>query len=293
MSVVEALERTPKEINDKDRTGTTPLHWAVRLKDMSLLRLLLAWKADTNVGNVRGQTPLFEAASHNQPDFAHELIDAGADVNASSKNGSTPLMLAVQQKSTTMVKYLLSVGAEPDATRFDGSTSLHLLTPSWEDPEDVVEIVEQLVAAGMNLDIQCNLGWTPLQWALRYDDERLVAALLRYGADLTVVDGAGSTIFHLAAIYCSKLTINLLGDALQLHMVDPDALDNSSMTAVDRFNERLLGRHQKGWVRKEASDEDFLAFQLLLGKIRLGYNASGDASDSEEEEFHDTVERLE
>jgi ankyrin repeat protein len=75
-----------------DRTGWTPLHWAVRFGRKEVAELLIAKGADVNAKQaVEGETPLHLATWDGYKEIAELLINNGADVNAKDEDGRTPL----------------------------------------------------------------------------------------------------------------------------------------------------------------------------------------------------------
>jgi len=65
-----------------DAQGTPALHWAVRVDDADLTRLLLSSGADAKLANRYGMTPLTLAVTNGNPTIIRLLLDAGADANA-------------------------------------------------------------------------------------------------------------------------------------------------------------------------------------------------------------------
>ena len=119
---------------------------------------LIAHGADVNAANTFGGTvkfgaielvqvtPLHYAAPYCGADVVKLLVDAGAKVNAADVRGMTPLMLAVasEHQDAGVVRRLLEAGADPN----------------WRS----------------------KTGETPLDWARKYGDRGVIAALGEAGA---------------------------------------------------------------------------------------------------------------
>ena len=90
------VEFAPQRIDEANRYGETPLHWAARNDQEAAISLLLSAKADVNKSDSNGWTPLHYAAGRDQeaPAAVSLLLSAKADVNKTDSNGTTPLCFA-------------------------------------------------------------------------------------------------------------------------------------------------------------------------------------------------------
>lgn len=105
----------------------TPLHYAVKLLNIPIIKLLIEHGADVNKANSNGETPLHDAANSFVPikstEVAKLLIENGADIDHQGEYGETPLMRAVFRHNVPMVKLLIegvyhkqieTLGKEPE-----------------------------------------------------------------------------------------------------------------------------------------------------------------------------------
>lgn len=81
----------PANINPMQRYGWTPLHWAARHGQTSVVQRLLNEGAEIDAREHMGRTALHVATMGNHRDTAELLIARGADVNARDRWGVTPL----------------------------------------------------------------------------------------------------------------------------------------------------------------------------------------------------------
>ena len=110
---------------------------------------------------------------------------------STDKTLAVPLLFDVQAGSDTAletVRYLVSLGADPKGKNEDGATTLEKLC-------DNAEIVKYLIGMGVDINAKDNDGNTAL---LEVDDEDAAVFLLDSGADATVQNGFGDTIFSQA-----------------------------------------------------------------------------------------------
>ncbi|MBU1535948.1 ankyrin repeat domain-containing protein, partial [Myxococcota bacterium] len=88
--------------------GWTPLHLAASFGRISIVKYLVALKANVNAVSATGVTPLHCAASKGHGAVVRLLIGAGAKNEAVTHAGETPLHLAAREGSAGAVKELLA-----------------------------------------------------------------------------------------------------------------------------------------------------------------------------------------
>jgi serine/threonine-protein phosphatase 6 regulatory ankyrin repeat subunit B len=159
--MLKALLEGGADPNRLDGGGNSPLLGAVMQGAQPAVELLLAYKADPNVGRPQNQwTPLQEAAERGSKDIAEVLLKAGADVNAKSKNGWTPLLIAVSREQREVAELLLANHADPNAKSDIGQTPLHIAVNSGQR-----ELAELLLANKADPNERDKSGRTPLDLA--------------------------------------------------------------------------------------------------------------------------------
>jgi uncharacterized protein len=125
--------RTTGSLSWVDFTGQTPFLTAALAADTTVMRLLLKYGADPNIGTFEGTTPLMAAAGVNwvvnqtydegpaaqleAVKLCHEL---GNDVNAVNSMGLTALMGAANRGSDDIIKFLVEQGAKLDLKDKEG-----------------------------------------------------------------------------------------------------------------------------------------------------------------------------
>ena len=96
----------PIPLDDTNRDGLSPLHFAVENGNPRVVRDLIADGARLNAKDVQGRTPLIIAVKTRNLKIAAELITAGADINAETRNGWTALSLAVKSGNPQMIELI-------------------------------------------------------------------------------------------------------------------------------------------------------------------------------------------
>ncbi len=116
LEIVKILVKNGANIDIQDGNGLTPLHYAVGQRRYEIVKYLIFHGADVNVKNVYGITPLHQAAFSGDMKTVEFLINAGADVSAKNLNGSTPYDIAKAKRRYGIASYLyhLEKGAKDE-----------------------------------------------------------------------------------------------------------------------------------------------------------------------------------
>jgi ankyrin repeat protein len=196
--LLQASSRATKRlVNTADAEGNTPLHAALRVNHVELVRVLLAAGADPNMPDPEGKAPFGLCA---EP-VAFRLLAAagGGPKQAQGKSA---------QAAANAVLWLASYGGEKvfrlaladaaagggDLGRMrgkDGETVLHRVC--WADQSEDATRVASALAAGVDPNAKDNNRVTPLMTAARYGTAAAVRRLLDAGAFPAAVDGQGHT----------------------------------------------------------------------------------------------------
>ncbi|KAM3436635.1 hypothetical protein MY4824_004228 [Beauveria thailandica] len=150
-------------------------------------------------------TPLIHSIIHGHLDCVKLLLAKSARIDPVSEADHVPLNLACEHGSGPVVELLLQHGAKilPDA---EGLYPQHLVARSGQSP-DLLLLLKQF---GADLDqIDKLYGWTPLVHAASEGSVECLQALLKIGADASILDEKDLPAMYYAAweghLACMKL----------------------------------------------------------------------------------------
>ncbi|KAG9391473.1 Ankyrin repeats (3 copies) [Carpediemonas membranifera] len=176
--------------------GDTAFHEAVRDGDVTFAGLV-AFAGKQNLINQPtddGATPLYIACVSGETKSVRFLLNEGADPNVRTNTGRTPLIAAVFEGFTTIIGLLLDAGADCTVALPSGCSALHIAAD-----RGFVDIAEMLLNADPDMvDVADDDGWSPLHTAAYYNQDRIVALLIKAGATLDLVTEDERTPLHLA-----------------------------------------------------------------------------------------------
>jgi len=188
--------------------GATALHLAARFGDERVAEVasLSRSRAEVDAKDSHGATPLILALDDNAnrpcAKVVEQLVANDADVNARDDSGSFPLYLAVQRRSEELVRLILAHKPDLELRDKEGYTPLQRAMSRGDlayNPPKVVWLGDEAIAtllleSGANPNVvKTRDGTTPLHWAVRGVNKRMVELLLAAKAEVNVTDESGTT----------------------------------------------------------------------------------------------------
>jgi len=173
VSLVQLLLDYKADPNGRGDYYWTPLIAACQGRDLGIVKLLLKRGAKPNLMNGHGDTAIIFSANTDQVEQVRALIKAGADLKGGT--GQTPLIIAAQCGAEKTVKLLLASGADPNFRRAGYWTPLEYARTSNE--EEVAAMIQK--AGGMGRS-KAELEKETEEWSAKFrakiDAERKAAA---------------------------------------------------------------------------------------------------------------------
>lgn len=230
-----ALVNGGANVNAQNLQGYTPLHSAVIKSDFDNATLLLLAGAKTELKTkYEGCTPLHDAAAIANAGMIELLVHWHASLDALTERGYTPLYLAVERTSSGLGSAKLLV-SKANVNKADGRglTPLHLAAGNGN-----LELIEYLLGQKADLNSRSVVFGSALQYAVRYQQEDAVKALLRHKAELSITDGEGRTALHLAAALPSlSLAHALVEGGCPVGMLDKNGKQAADLAPDDQQGE--------------------------------------------------------
>jgi ankyrin repeat protein len=248
-----------KQINAKDLSQRTPIHWAVDRGDEATTKVLLEAGADADALDQYGRTPLSLAASCGSTIILELLILHGAKVDARDNHGSQAIHYACRhQPDVEPVKVLLRAGALSTARNNLGHTPF-----SGAARKNRHAIGAHLLRAGTDTSARSIDGNTPLFEAIFHNSHEFLQLLLANGIRYNTINNSGSNILHAAALEADVRTVQILA-AARLLGLDCEAKDGNGKTLREVFDTRFNAPQGFGE-----------AFESLLDSLGSPLNDSG------------------
>ncbi len=211
--LLQELKNPNLNINQQDKNGLTPVHWAVIKKNKNLISLLLKHKAKINATDKDGNTPLYLAVLNNFPLITEHLIQNKAAINKKNNNGWTPLHVAAFMGYQEICTLLLKNNAKiTSTTNNDQGSLMPIHLAAQKGHISIIKIFfkkdpsQKNVGTGSRLTTLKNKTGnsqasklTPLHIAIQYNHPKTVQYLLQNKVLVNAVTDNGWTPLHTAA----------------------------------------------------------------------------------------------
>lgn len=230
--------------NLPNNEGRVPLYRALVLQNQLLIDTLLGLGANANANDHRGDPLLITAMSVGSSPACLALIAAGADPNARDTTGKSVLSYAVYLRQAEIIAALVAKGADLNAPSEAGDGGNPAPPIFMAIKSGDLAIVQQLVAAGANVNAVDQQGSTPLHRAVLTQPAEftvaLVTTLLRAGADANAMRPKGGTPLHNLVFGADKLpapAVAQIATLLAQHGADvnrPAAFDGATPLDIAR-----------------------------------------------------------
>ena len=196
----------PNQPNDE---GRVPLYRALVLQNQMLVDTLLGMGANANANDHRGDPLIITAMSVGSAPATMALINAGANPNARDTTGKSVLSYAVYLKQPEIIAALVAKGADVNAPSETGDGGNPAPPIFMAIKTGNLALVQQLIAAGANVNVLDGQGSTPLHRAVLVQPAEyatsLVTTLLRAGADANAMRPNGGAPLHNLIFGADKL----------------------------------------------------------------------------------------
>jgi ankyrin repeat protein len=179
----------------------TPLHLAVEIGDIEIIKILLDKKPNTEI---KAHRPLLPGLSSDWTRSYEQLYEKKANI---TESGTLPLHIAARNGNKDIVKLLLkcaNIEGKDNAGDHKGNTPL-----IWASCNGHLDIVKLLIESGADVENTDNAGWTALHWAANGGQLEVIKLLMDYGADHKACNNKGETPVQVSKISAQSKSSNL------------------------------------------------------------------------------------
>ncbi|MBN1469865.1 MAG: ankyrin repeat domain-containing protein [Fusobacteriaceae bacterium] len=167
---VKSLIEKVKDINKVNSKGENLIFLITSFDQKEVLEKLVNKGCDVNCRNKYGDSPLLKALRNKEEALAKELFRLGANINVIN-NGFDPLALSIKNNLKEFTEILLNNGADLNRKYNDGKSLLHLLAE-----DDNIIGIKYLLGKNIEVNVEDNLGKTPLSYTKSRDAEEILKA---------------------------------------------------------------------------------------------------------------------
>lgn len=235
------LRISAAKINIGDSNSRTPLCWATIRSDLQAVKTLLVFGANPNIVDRWGHTPLDFVRSIG---VCRALLDAGVNVHSrNTEYGRSALHQlykrgdgdSLESETVDIIDLLVAAGIDIDDR--DGDQETPLLTAIYSGH---IAHARRLIELGANVNAS-NLSSheSAIHFAVSFSRHEILSLLLERGADYTAVNVRGRNIAHMAAGLAGTKTISVLAKS-DLVKLDVSVRCKDGKTPVDYLSERSI-----------------------------------------------------
>lgn len=114
--------------------------------------------------------------------FAEYFIKSGIEADKKNNAEHTPLTYAAINENTGFINLLINNKANVNSQNIHGNTILHNVI---KRSDNCRQVIEKLIAAGANIELQNNKNQTPVEHAFELRNSSALLFLLEHGAKIT------------------------------------------------------------------------------------------------------------
>ena len=237
--IVSDLLESGASLASKDMHGRTPLHVAALHGQPEMVKLLLLKGADKDALTNDDYTPLFLAACKGHLAATLALLAAGADASLRcGEFGSPVVIVAAQEGYVDIVRAVIEHGADVDAADTHQRTALH--AAAWYNRAGAIDV---LVEAGTNIESRDARGRTHVHNASYNLSHKALQSLLIHGATVNAQSDTLTTPLIMAAAKAGTQGAAEVVNALLRAGADETIVDSQGNKAADLIGEDIEEDH--------------------------------------------------
>jgi ankyrin repeat protein len=220
-------------LNKADEYGRTPLMAAIHAQNTDLIEFLIGQNdVNLNLLDVAEETALFKAIQIGNLEYTNLLLENNVAVNLMNDNGYTPLISAIVNANIPIIRRLLEVpgidvNSVEDPLNVDEPITSALHHAVQLGNTEIINLL--LRVPNIQLNILDRNGQTPLHVAAINQNNAIVDQLIRAGAQVNIQDAQGMTALMYAARQDAPLSLYYLVNAPGVDLTLTDAQGHTAL----------------------------------------------------------------
>ena len=226
------------DVNLQSDGKQTALLLAASRGHLEIVKLLLQHaQVEINHQDSYGYTALSQAAEHGQVLIVELLMNHGANPALRDVYGGTAFLRAIDQGKPLVVRKIMKRGVDYTFRDFRGRTALH--GAAINNRHRILRMLLENEMNKLDVNVQGDVGETPLHDAARCGSAQCVQILLEYGARTDILDHAKRTPVSVAMMEDRLEVLHLMKEARGTDLV-PQTKDWEQTKTHDLNRGKLL-----------------------------------------------------
>jgi len=222
------------DINQQEEiTESSTLHFASFYNCLPIVKLLVSKGANLNLINKSGLTPLMWAIEKGHTAIAKFLLSSGADITISDTQGFTALHKAVLNGNTEVLSAIISASKNVSEFKINAFSGQGLTALHQAAYHGNIRALRILCDHGADVNLAATNKTTALHMAASRNQTEVVRVLLEYNANFDAQDAHIRTPLHYACIFGHSEVAQILHDAGASHSV-ADFQNQSPLSISER-----------------------------------------------------------
>ena len=210
LEVYKFLESKGVQVNVTGNNGRNPLHAiAYDTEDLEIFKYFINKDVDVNQQDEGGVSPFMNAANSSKLEVVKFLSTYVKDINAKDENGRSALAKAINRNRVEIAEFLISIGADIATIDKDQNSLAYYILNTFRinKPETFNEKLKLLQSAGLDLTLTQGKGKTLYHLAVEKNNLELLKRVHDFKIDVNAKNTDGLTPIHLAAMKAKDLKI--------------------------------------------------------------------------------------
>ncbi len=178
--------------NIRDINGSIPLHYAIKHKNIEVVKLLLKYKSNCFIIDKTGYNSLHLATRTGFYEIVKDIGKIMTNLNSKTNKGESALHISINFQYNNITKYLLDEKADPNIIDTENEfTPLHYGV-GWNN----IEIVKYLLDKGADPNKQDIYGNIPLMYCIKEDYGECFDILMKVNVYVNMWNIDGKIVMH-------------------------------------------------------------------------------------------------